>query len=259
MTQTATVPAIELDELSHRAPQRQRLRVLERPHGRILRRRADSRFPAGAARPDRPRGRARRPAQARLHRDLLQRARLSAESRGGGEARRAGLPQRPAVRGRSDGLEGGGPADGSSAGVSARWRSQAPRPESVRGRRTGQAVVPARAGLVQRGSNPGPVAPTGVGWSTSHFHQGEIMTAMAQAIDSDRATDPHTERTRATWTSGDFGRIATGYALGAGSSSRDFGSNPASTCSTSRAAPATSRSRRRAAGRWSPGSTSRRT
>ena len=42
------------------------------------------------------------------------------------------------------------------------------------------------------------------------------MTGTTQAIDSDRATDPHTERTRATWTAGDFGRIATSYARGAG-------------------------------------------
>jgi SAM-dependent methyltransferase len=42
------------------------------------------------------------------------------------------------------------------------------------------------------------------------------MTGTAQANDSDRATDPHTERTRATWTAGDFGRIATSYARGAG-------------------------------------------
>ena len=42
------------------------------------------------------------------------------------------------------------------------------------------------------------------------------MPATASASPQDRTTDPHTERTRATWTAGDFGRIATSYARGAG-------------------------------------------
>jgi hypothetical protein len=41
------------------------------------------------------------------------------------------------------------------------------------------------------------------------------MTATDPSPTLDRATDPLTERTRATWTAGDFGRIATSYARGA--------------------------------------------
>ncbi len=43
----------------------------------------------------------------------------------------------------------------------------------------------------------------------------QSQTGRPHAPDADLETDPVTERVRATWTSGDFGRIATGYQQGA--------------------------------------------
>ena len=42
------------------------------------------------------------------------------------------------------------------------------------------------------------------------------MTALREALPDPIETDPMSERIRATWTSGDFGRIAKGYTRGAG-------------------------------------------
>jgi SAM-dependent methyltransferase len=51
------------------------------------------------------------------------------------------------------------------------------------------------------------------------------MSALVEAP-SQAATDPLTERVRATWTSGDFGRIAKGYAWGAGEFIARLGFDP---------------------------------